>query len=61
MNPLQLFTHRPPTSRITHLSDPFPERLNGSSSLFNRAEYLSSQRAYFAAPKAPQLLPTGKK
>ena len=51
MNALQLFTHRAPNSRIPFLSDPFPERLNGTTSLFNRAEMLSSQRAYFAAPK----------
>jgi hypothetical protein len=51
MNAIQLFTHRPPTSGIHLLSDPFPERLNGATSLFNRAETLSSQRAYFAASR----------
>ncbi len=52
MKALQLFTHRPPTSGIHLLSDPFPERLNGSTTLFNRAETLSSQRAYIAASRA---------
>jgi hypothetical protein len=61
MNALQLFTHRPPTSGIHLLSDPFPERLNGATSLFNRAEYLSSQRAHFAAPKQPRTQLIGKK
>lgn len=53
MKALQLFTHRPPTSGIHLLSDPFPERLNGSTSLFTRAENLSYQRAHFAAPRRP--------
>jgi len=48
----QFFTHRPPTSGIHLLSDPFPQRLNGSSSMFQRAEQLSSQRAFIAATRA---------
>jgi hypothetical protein len=55
MKALQLFTHRPPTSGIHLLSDPFPERLNGSTSLFNRAETLSLQRVIIAAPGRPRL------
>jgi hypothetical protein len=51
MKALQLFTHRPSTSGIHLLSDPFPERLNGSTTLFNRAENLSSQREYIAASR----------
>jgi hypothetical protein len=53
MNTIQLFTHRPPTSGIHLLSDPFPERLNGATSLFTRAETLSSQRAFIAASRRP--------
>ena len=45
----QFFTHRPPTSGIHLLSDPFPARLNASASLFNRAEALSSQREFIAS------------
>lgn len=45
----QFFTHRPPSSGIHLLTDPFPERLNGRTSLFNRAETLSSQREYIAS------------
>jgi hypothetical protein len=52
MNRPQFFTHRPPTSGIHLLSDPFPERLNtNTSSLFARAESLSAQRAYIAASR----------
>jgi hypothetical protein len=50
MKALQLFTHRPPTSGIHLLSDPFPERLNGSTNLFTRAEALSTQRIHFSPP-----------
>ncbi len=45
----QFFTHRPPTSGIHLLSDPFPARLNGVTSLFNRAETLSTNREYIAS------------
>jgi hypothetical protein len=48
MNAFQLFTHRPSTSGIHLLSDPFPIRLNASTTLFERAELLSSQREYIA-------------
>ena len=47
--PLPFFAHRPPASGIHLLSDPFPERLNSSTTLFARAEKLSSQREYIAA------------
>jgi hypothetical protein len=61
MKALQLFTHRPPTSGIHLLTDPFPERLNGATSLFTRAETLSSQRAYFAASRRPAMQQITKK
>ena len=61
MNAIQLFTHRPPTSGIHLLSDPFPERLNGSTSLYNRAENLSSQREFIAASRRLPTLQTKKK
>jgi hypothetical protein len=61
MNAIQLFTHRPPTSGIHLLSDPFPERLNGTTSLFTRAETLSSQREYIAASRRLPMLPVKKK
>jgi hypothetical protein len=61
MNALQLFTHRPPTSGIHLLSDPFPERLNGSTSLYTRAENLSSQREYIAASRRLPVLAAKKK
>ena len=48
MNAFQIFTHRRPTSGIHLLSDPFPERLNAVTTLFERAEMLSSQREYIA-------------
>ena len=51
MKALQLFTHRPPTSGIHLLCDPFPERLNYSRSMFARAETLSLQREYIAASR----------
>jgi len=51
MKALQLFSHRPPTSGIHLLSDPFPERLNGTASMFARAEILSSNRAFFSASR----------
>jgi hypothetical protein len=49
MKPPQFFTHRPATSGIHLLSDPFPARLNGTTSLFSRAESLSAQREFLAA------------
>jgi hypothetical protein len=53
MKALQLFTHRPSTSGIHLLCDPFPERLNTSRTMFSRAETLSSQREYIAASRKP--------
>ena len=50
MNSLQIFTHRRPASGIHLLSDPFPERLNASTTLFERAELLSSQRSILSSP-----------
>jgi hypothetical protein len=61
MNAIQLFTHRPPSSGIHLLSDPFPERLNGTTSLFTRAESLSSQREIIAAPRRLPTLAVKKK
>jgi hypothetical protein len=49
MTRTQFFSHRPPTSGIHLLTDPFPERLNGQTSLFTRAETLSSQREFIAS------------
>ena len=51
MKALQLFRHRAPSSGIHLLCDPFPERLNFSTTLFSRAETLSSQREYIAASR----------
>lgn len=52
MNAAPLFAHRPPSSGIHLLNDPFPERLNaGAPSLFARAETLSIRREYFAASR----------
>jgi hypothetical protein len=51
MKAFQLFTHRPPTSGIHLLCDPFPERLNNTRTMFSRAETLSSQREYIAASR----------
>ncbi len=61
MNRLQFFTHRPPTSGIHLLTDPFPERLNGVTSLFSRAETLSAQREYIAASRRLRVLAAGQK
>jgi hypothetical protein len=44
-----LFSHRPPTTGIHLLSDPFPERLNRRVSIFTRAENLASQREYLSS------------
>ncbi len=52
MNVLQLLTGRLPTSGI-RINDPFPERLNGSTSLFNRAETLSSYRVHVSTSRLP--------
>jgi len=57
----QFFTHRPPSSGIHLLSDPFPEHLNGVVSLFSRAETLSAQREYLAASRRLRVLAVGKK
>jgi hypothetical protein len=53
MKALQFFTHRPASTGIHLLSDPFPERLNFSTSMFTRAAVLSSQREYIAASRRP--------
>jgi len=53
MKAMQFFAHRPSSSGIHLLSDPFPERLNSSTSLYARAETLSSQREYIAASRRP--------
>ncbi len=51
MNAFQIFTHRRPTSAIHLLSDPFPIRLNASTTLFERAELLSSQRVFLTSTR----------
>jgi hypothetical protein len=51
MKVTQFFTHRPPSRTIHLLSDPFPERLNSSPSLFRKAENLSAQREHIAPLK----------
>jgi hypothetical protein len=51
MNAFQIFTHRRPTSGIHLLSDPFPNRLNSSTTLFERAEALSSQREFLSSTR----------
>jgi hypothetical protein len=51
MNALQIFTHRRPTTGIHLLSDPFPNRLNATTSLFQRAETLSSQREFLTSTR----------
>jgi hypothetical protein len=55
MTRTQYFTHRPPTLGIHLLTDPFPERLNRTTSLFSRAETLSSQREYIASCASKRL------
>jgi hypothetical protein len=57
----QFFTHRPPSSGIHLLNDPFPERLNGSTTLFSRAEAISAQREYIAASRRLRVLAVPKK
>jgi len=49
MKAFQIFSHRQPSSGIHLLSDPFPPRLNASTSLFERAEKLSSQREFISS------------
>ncbi len=51
MKAFQIFAHRRPTSGIHLLTDPFPPRLNSSSTLFERAEMLSAQREYLASTR----------
>jgi hypothetical protein len=60
MNVLQLLTGRLPTSAI-RINDPFPERLNGSTSLFNRAETLSSYRVHVSTSRLPAVQMDSKK
>jgi hypothetical protein len=51
MKAFQIFAHRRPTLGIHLLTDPFPPRLNSSSTLFERAEMLSAQREYLASAR----------
>ncbi len=51
MNALQIFTHRRPASGIHLLSDPFPIRLNASTTLYERAELLSFQRTFMSSTR----------
>ena len=55
MNALQIFTHRRSTPGIHLLSDPFPNRLNTQTSLFQRAETLSSQREFLTSTRRVSL------
>jgi hypothetical protein len=55
MKPSQFFSHRPPSSGIHLLTDPFPERLNGTTSMFSRAENLSAQREFVAASSSQRI------
>ena len=57
----QFFTHRPPSSGIHLLTDPFPERLNGRTELFTRAEALSSQREFIASSGRVKIVTGAKK
>jgi len=61
MKALQIFTHRRPSSGIHLLSDPFPERLNASTTLFARAETLSSQREYISSTRRIPVVDLKKK
>jgi hypothetical protein len=61
MNALQIFTHRRPTSGIHLLSDPFPIRLNASTTLFERAELLSSQREFLSSTRRIPMVDLKKK
>jgi hypothetical protein len=61
MNRPQFFAHRLPSSGIHLLSDPFPERLNGTTTLFKRAESLSAQREYLAASQRLRIVTSAKK
>jgi len=61
MKTAQFFSHRAPSSTIHLLSDPFPERLNSTTSLFARAENLSSQREYIASTRRLRTTQTAKK
>jgi hypothetical protein len=51
MKTLQIFTHRRPANGIHLLSDPFPTRLNATTTLFERAESLSSQREFLSSTR----------
>jgi hypothetical protein len=61
MNALQIFTHRRSSSGIHLLSDPFPIRLNASTTLFERAETLSFQREFLSSTRRLPLLDFKKK
>ena len=55
MNTFQIFTHRRPSTGIHLLSDPFPNRLNATTSLFQRAETLSFQREFLTSTRRVSL------
>jgi hypothetical protein len=57
----QFFTHRPPSSGIHLLSDPFPARLNGTMPMFARAEALSTQREFIASSGRLRMAAAAKK
>ena len=61
MNAFQVFTHRRPSPGIHLLSDPFPIRLNASTTLFERAELLSSQREFLSSTRRIPLVDFKKK
>lgn len=61
MNAFQIFTHRRPSAGIHLLSDPFPMRLNATTTLFERAETLSSQREFLASTRRIPLMDMKRK
>jgi hypothetical protein len=61
MKALQIFTHRRPSPGIHLLSDPFPMRLNATTSLFERAEMLSSQREFLSSTRRIPMIDFRKK
>jgi hypothetical protein len=48
MKTLQFFSRRPSASGLQLLTDPFPERLNARTSLFEQAGNLSAQREFIS-------------
>jgi hypothetical protein len=52
MHDVQLFSHRPPSTKIHLLYDPEPERWNPDiAALFSRKETVTGRQAYIAGSK----------